>query len=186
MKFILASASPRRKELFYQICKEFDIIPSGVEEIIPTDIEIEKAPELLASQKAADIAVRHPDAVVIGSDTGVFIDGQMLGKPHDRNEAAAMLRQLSGKTHKVITGCSIMQNSKEMSFSEVTEVTFYPLSDEEIKTYVDSGECDDKAGSYGIQGKGMLLVKKIKGDYFNVVGLPVGKLSRKLNEFLIK
>ncbi len=184
MKFILASASPRRKELFYQIREEFDIIPSDVEETIPLDIEIEKVPELLASQKAADVAARHPDAVVIGSDTGVFIDGEMLGKPRDRNDAAAMLRRLSGRTHKVITGCSIKQGTREMSFSEVTEVTFYPLSNEEIETYVAGGECDDKAGSYGIQGKGMLLVKEIKGDYFNVVGLPVGKLNRELREFL--
>ncbi len=186
MKFILASASPRRKELFGQICKEFDIIPSSVAEIIPLNIEIEKVPELLASQKAADVAAQHPNSVVIGSDTGVFIDGEMLGKPRDRNDATAMLRRLSDRTHKVITGCSIIQGKRELHFSQTTEVTFYPLSDEEIKAYVASGECDDKAGSYGIQGKGMLLVKEIKGDYFNVVGLPVGKLSRKLNEFLIK
>ncbi len=183
MNYILASASPRRKELFAQISKEFKILPSDIEEIIPENVEIEKVPEILAEQKAADIAKRYPDAIVIGADTGVFINGKMLGKPTDRKDAKAMLSLLSGNTHKVITGCSIQQGERKLNFSEVTEVTFYPLSDEEIENYVASGECDDKAGSYGIQGKGMLLVKEIKGDYFNVVGLPVARLNRFLLEF---
>lgn len=186
MKYILASASPRRKELFANICKNFEILPSDVEEVIPPDVTIEKVPEILASQKAEDVAARHPKALVIGADTGVFIDGKMLGKPKDRNDAISMLRLLSGNTHKVITGCSIQYGSKKASSSEITEVTFYPLTDEEIENYVDCGECKDKAGAYGIQGKGMLLVKEIKGDYFNVVGLPVGKLNRAIKEFIDK
>lgn len=186
MKYILASASPRRKELFANINTDFEILPSDIKEVIPPDVRIEKVPEILATQKAADVATRHPDALVIGADTGVFIDGKMLGKPKDRNDAVSMLHLLSGNTHKVITGCSIQYGSKRESFSEVTEVTFYSLSDEEIENYVNCGECDDKAGAYGIQGKGMLLVKEIKGDYFNVVGLPVGKLNRAIKEFLNK
>lgn len=186
MKYILASASPRRKELFTNIYKDFEIIPSDIEEVIPPGVSIEKVPEILASQKAEDIAARYPKALVIGADTGVFIDGKMLGKPRDRNDAISMLRLLSGNTHKVITGCSIQYGSKIASFSEITEVTFYPLTDEEIESYVACGECNDKAGAYGIQGKGMLLVKEIKGDYFNVVGLPVGKLNRVIKEFIDK
>ena len=184
MRYILASASPRRRELFASISENFEIIPSDIEEVIPEGIEIEKAPEILAAQKAADIAKRHPEALVIGADTGVFIDGKMLGKPHDRKEAVQMLRSLSGRTHKVITGCSLQQGERQVSFSEITEVTFYPLSEQEIEDYVATGEPDDKAGSYGIQGKGMLLVQGIKGDYFNVVGLPVARLARAIKEFL--
>lgn len=178
MRYILASASPRRKELFTNISEQFDIIPSQVEEIIPEGIDIEKVPEILATQKAADIAKKYPEALVIGADTGVFIDGQMLGKPRDCEDAVNMLRSLSGRTHKVITGCSLQWREKKVSFSEVTEVTFYPLTEEEIRDYVATGEPSDKAGGYGIQGKGMLLVQGIQGDYFNVVGLPVAKLNR--------
>ena len=132
MRYILASASPRRKELFTNISEQFDIIPSQVEEIIPEGIDIEKVPEILATQKAADIAAKHPEALVIGADTGVFIDGKMLGKPRSPEEAVNMLRSLSGRTHKVITGCSLQWGEKSVSFSEVTEVTFYPLTEEEI------------------------------------------------------
>ncbi len=184
MRYILASASPRRKELFASISENFEIIPSGIDEVIPDDALIETVPEILAAQKAADIAKRHPDALVIGADTGVFIDGKMLGKPQDRNDATKMLRSLSGRTHKVITGCCLQKGERQISFSEVTHVTFYPLSETEIADYVATGEPDDKAGAYGIQGKGMLLVKGIEGDYFNVVGLPVARLARAIKEFL--
>ena len=185
MRYILASASPRRKELFKNIKANFEVIPSDIEEIVPEGIDVEDVPEILAAQKAADIAARFPDALVIGADTGVFIDGRMLGKPRDREDAKEMLSLLSGRTHKVITGCSLQLGEKKISFSEVSKVTFYPLSEQEILDYIASGEPDDKAGSYGIQGKGMLLVQSIKGDYFNIVGLPVAKLSRVINDFII-
>lgn len=186
MKYILASASPRRKELFANISEEFDILPSMIEEVVPEGVEIETVPEILASQKAADIAEQNPTALVIGADTGVFIDGKMLGKPKDAAEAAEMLRSLSGRTHKVITGCALYLGEEKITFSELTEVTFYPLSEQEINDYIATGEPNDKAGSYGIQGKGMVLVKEIRGDYFNVVGLPVAKLSRYIQKITTK
>ena len=124
------------------------------------------------------------DDVVIGSDTGVFIDGTMLGKPENKEQAREMLKLLSGKTHKVITGCSVFYKGQNISFSEVTEVEFYHLTDSEIEEYIATGEPMDKAGAYGIQGKGALLIKRIKGDYYNVVGLPVGALKQKLKLFV--
>lgn len=184
MRYILATASPRRKELFTNITEQFEIIPSDIAEIIPENIDIETVPQLLATQKAADIAKCHPQALVIGADTGVFIDGKMLGKPQNREQAIQMLCSLSGRTHKVITGCCLMLGKRQICFSEVTSVTFYPLSEQEIMEYVSTGESDDKAGSYGIQGKGMLLVQSIEGDYFNVVGLPVARLKRFIDNFL--
>ena len=184
MKYILASASPRRKELLTQITPDFSILPSGAEEIVPEDLSPEQAPEYLAVLKAEDIAKEHTDSIVIGADTGVFVDGEMLGKPKDRNDARAMISKLSGRTHKVITGCCICYGGKHQSFSEITEVTFFPLSDEEIEEYILSDEPYDKAGAYGIQGKGMLLVEKINGDYFNVVGLPVALLAKQIKNFM--
>lgn len=183
MQYILASASPRRYELLQNMISEFTVLPSDAPEIIPADCPIFKAPEKLALQKAAAIAKKHPEALVIGADTGVFIDGQMLGKPNSRVHAKQMLKTLSGRTHKVITGCALCLNGKEISFSETTEVTFYDLNDTEIDEYIATGESDDKAGAYGIQQKGALLVKKINGDYFNVVGLPIARLSRVVQEF---
>ena len=184
MKYILASASPRRKELLTNILSDFTIIPSDAPEIIPVNLPPENAPELLACQKAAAIAQKHPDAIVIGADTGVFIDNQMLGKPRDQADAFNMLKMLSGRTHKVITGCCLYYRDKHISFSETTEVTFYSLNDQEINDYIATGEPEDKAGAYGIQQKGSLLVKSINGDYFNVVGLPVAKLYRMLQILL--
>lgn len=124
----------------------------------------------------------HPDDTVIGCDTGVFIDNQMIGKPKSDKAAFEILKLLSGKTHRVITGCAVYKGGRTVSFSQVTEVEFYKLTNEEIEEYIATGETSDKAGAYGIQGNGALLVKQIKGDYFNVVGLPVALLNKKLNE----
>lgn len=124
----------------------------------------------------------HPDDTVIGCDTGVFIDNQMIGKPKSDKAAFEILKLLSGKTHRVITGCAVYKGGRTVSFSQVTEVEFYKLTNAEIEEYIATGETSDKAGAYGIQGKGALLVKQIKGDYFNVVGLPVALLNKKLNE----
>ncbi len=124
------------------------------------------------------------DDVLVAADTIVWDDnGDVLGKPADAADAAHMLKLLSGKTHHVITGCAICRDDEIISFSQITEVEFYPLTDEEISAYIDTGEPNDKAGAYGIQGKGALLVKQIKGDYYNVVGLPVALLNKKLKEF---
>lgn len=179
---ILASASPRRKELISIISKDVLIKPADVDESFSADIKAEAVPEMLAVRKAAFIAKDHPDDTVIGCDTSVIVDGVVLGKPTDTEDAKRMLRLLSGKTHQVITGCAVFKNGRSLSFSEKTDVTFYPLSDKEIDDYVDTFEPMDKAGAYGIQGYGSLLVKEIRGDYFNVVGLPVGKLNKMLHK----
>ena len=182
---ILASASPRRKELLKLIFEEFEVIPADIDETVRKAIEIEQYPEYLALKKSRHIAEKRPASdVVIGCDTGVFIDDMMLGKPEDETQAEAMLKLLSGRTHKVITGCSIFYKGQNISFSETTEVEFYHLSETDIKEYILTGEPMDKAGAYGIQGKGALIVKRINGDYYNVMGMPVGMLKQKLKMFL--
>ncbi len=180
---ILASASPRRQELLKLITEDFAVVPSDIDETVPDTIAVECRPEYLAVKKARHIFENgYEKDVVIGCDTGVVIDGKMLGKPMDAADAKAMLKSLSGRTHKVITGCCICKNGVQKSFSQVTEVEFYPLSEDDIDNYIATGEPMDKAGAYGIQGKGSLLVKSINGDYFNVVGLPVALLNQKLIE----
>lgn len=176
--YILASASPRRRELFGMISKDFRIVPSTAEETAPDGIKAEKLPEFLAVLKAGDIAAKFPFDTVIGADTVVILDGKVLGKPENPEDAVRMLTALSGKKHKVITSCAVCKNGACRSFSSVTEVEFYPLDDREISDYVATGEPLDKAGAYGIQGRGALFVKSINGDYFNVVGLPVAALRR--------
>ena len=177
---VLASASPRRQELISVIDSNVIICPSGANEDYSSDTPVESVPEILAARKAADIAKKYPTDTVIGCDTSVLIGNEILGKPKDAEDAKRMLKLLSGNTHKVITGCAIFKGGKSISFSETTEVTFHPLSDKEINDYVATLEPFDKAGAYGIQGKGALLVKGINGDYFNVVGLPVSKLNKVL------
>lgn len=183
---ILASASPRRKELMGLICKDFRVIPSDCGEDIPEDIKPEMTAEYLSRIKCGCISEVYRNALVIGCDTVVLCDGKVLGKPEDEQDAARMLRMLSGKTHQVITGVTISCGIKKSSFSVCTDVTFRTLSDEDINDYVATGEPMDKAGAYGIQGKGALLAKKINGDFFNVVGLPVSELAAKLKNFTQK
>lgn len=181
-KVILASASPRRQELLKLIFESFKILPSNVEENVPDSISAEETPEYLAKIKALDISKKFPDSLVIGADTVVLADGKILGKPKTKVDAEKMLRMLSGKEHKVITGCAVVKDGVCSTFTEETVVEFFRLSDEEIDNYISSDEPYDKAGGYGIQGTGCLLVKGIKGDYFNVVGLPIAKLNRFLND----
>lgn len=184
---ILASASPRRKELLKLVVDDFIIEPADIDETAAEGIDIENYPEYLATKKAEYIYFNgHQGDVVIGCDTGVFADGKMFGKPENCEAARQMLKLLSGKTHKVITGVCVYANGQRKSFSQVTEVEFYNLSDEEIEEYINTGEPMDKAGAYGIQGKGSLLVKSINGDYFSVVGLPVSGLGRVLKNLEIK
>lgn len=183
---ILASASPRRQDLLRLIADDFAVMPADVDEHDTGNSAPEAIPELLAVRKAQAIAVTHPDNTVIGCDTGVFIDGVMLGKPTDTEDALRMLKMLSGRTHKVITGCAVVKGRHIERFSQTTEVTFYPMSERELRDYIATGEPMDKAGAYGIQGKGALLVKEICGDYFNVVGLPVAALYRVLFPILKK
>lgn len=184
MNYILASQSPRRRELLSVITNDFMILPSNVEEIVPEDIGVLNGPEYLAKIKALDIAKGFPDDIVIGADTSVILGDTVLGKPKSRQNAYEMLKMLSGNTHLVVTGCAIVKGEKAVSFSVKSEVEFYPLSEEEINAYLDTDEPYDKAGSYGIQAKGALLVKEIRGDYFNIVGLPIAELNRKLKEFV--
>lgn len=180
---ILASQSPRRQELIANITPSFRVIVSQAEEKLPEGIAPEEAPVYLAGIKAEAVAAAHPDEVVIGADTVVILDGEILGKPRDQADAERMLRALSGREHTVITGCAICGFGRRVTFSEQTRVTFYPLSDREIAAYIATGEPFDKAGAYGIQGKGCVLVQRIEGDFFNVVGLPVAKLKRELEAF---
>lgn len=182
MEYILASQSPRRKELLSLLPIDFTVSPATCDETLPEEIPAEQAAEMLAVRKAAAVAKLHPDAVVIGADTTVLIEDTILGKPANRDECCAMLRLLSGRTHRVCTGVALFYAGKSLSFTEQTDVTFYPLSAEEIQAYADTDEPYDKAGSYGIQGKGGLFVAGIHGDYANVVGLPVARIYRQLKK----
>lgn len=178
---ILASQSPRRRELLGLITDSFSVIPAKGEERIPNGTHARAAVELLARQKAQEIALAHSGEVIIAADTVVCCDGVIMGKPHSDPQAREMLRSLSGRVHEVYTGvCVIFPDGCRECFSEETLVEFFELTDEEIDAYVSTGEPRDKAGAYGIQGKGALLVKGIKGDYYNVMGLPVARLARVL------
>ena len=183
---ILASQSPRRRELLALISPEFRVIPAQGEEFLPEKITPEDAVLLLSRQKAEEISRRiYPvcDTVpetIIAADTVVAIDGEILGKPRSREHAAQMLRKLSGREHSVYTGVTVISGAQSVSFAEKTVVEFFPLTEEEIAGYIATGEPMDKAGAYGIQGRGALLVKRIDGDYYNVMGLPVGELYQRL------
>lgn len=184
--FILASASPRRRELLNLSGFSFEVIPSDADENIGEDLSPQQAVKALAKLKAQSVLQKNQDKVVFGCDTVVCFQGEILGKPKDEADAFAMLKKLSGKTHTVSTGVCIISKDKEICFSDTTEVTFYELSDETIKSYIATNECSDKAGAYGIQGYGSVLVKEIKGDYFSVMGLPVARSARALARFNIK
>ena len=181
---ILASASPRRRELLALLGLPFKNHAPHVEERVDPSWTAAEAARNLAQQKALDVGASFPNACVIAADTIVEIDGILLGKPVDAADAARMLRLLSGREHRVVTGVCLWRGEAMRVFSRETLVRFYPLSEEEIAAYVRSGEPMDKAGAYGIQGRGALLVESITGDYFNVVGLPVAMLARELRGFL--
>ena len=179
---ILASGSPRRKELLKMAGLKFSVIPSDIPEYVPDSVPPEKRSGFLAELKASAMSVFHPQDIIIGADTVVLCEGRILGKPKTAEEAREMLSFLSGKVHSVLTGVSIIYSDDEDAdtFISETKVEFYPLSEEEIDAYVATGEPMDKAGAYGIQGKGCRLVKRIEGDYFTVVGLPVAEVMRRL------
>lgn len=183
-KIILASASPRRKELMELAGYDFEVICADIVEVVPEEAMPQEVVMSLALQKAQAVAAEHKEAVVIGSDTVVALDGKILGKPHSEQEACEMLRSLSGRTHKVFTGVAIVCGGKVKNFFDETDVEFYSLGDDEIKKYVATGEPTDKAGAYGIQGKGSVLAKRINGDFFSVMGLPIAKLYREMSDFV--
>lgn len=183
MKIVLASASPRRKELLKLIFDSFDIIPANINEILPDDISCDAAAEFLACIKAEAVGAAE-DGIIIGVDTIVVCDNEILGKPENRDDCRRMLKMMSGKTHFVFTGVCILYNGRKYSFSEKTEVSFHTLTEVEIENYMDTVESFDKAGGYGIQGRGALLVDYIRGDFFNVVGLPVSRLNQEIKKIL--
>ena len=183
---ILASASPRRKELLKLITDDFKIIPSNADENITGKYTPEELTKELSRIKAIDVynKLKNNSDIIISADTVVSIDNKVLGKPKDENDAFQTLRLLSGNVHSVYTGVTIIKGNYTNTFSAKTDVYFYPLTDDDIKGYLKTDEYKDKAGSYGIQGFGGLFVEKIVGDYNNVVGLPVSELNLKLKNLL--
>ena len=181
MAMILASQSPRRRELLGQMGFSFTVRPAKGEELAHPELTPAQLVEELARQKALEVSAEAAsDDVVVAADTVVAIDGKVLGKPHDKVHAAQMLSALSGREHTVYTGVAVKRGETLLVEHETTQVRFRPLTQREIDLYIQTGEPMDKAGSYGIQGYGALLVEGIRGDYFNVVGLPICRLGRML------
>lgn len=181
-KIILASASPRRRELLATAGIDFEIRTAEVDESIPEGTEPLRAAEMTAEKKALAASLADASEIVIGADTIVVAKDRILGKPRDKADAAAMLAMLSGAEHEVITGVCLICGDKKSVFAQVSRVKFYDLTAEEIEKYVETGEPMDKAGAYGIQGRGCTLVEKIEGDYFNIVGLPVARVCREIEK----
>jgi septum formation protein len=177
---ILASSSPRRKALLEDLHISFEVSSSDADESFDKSLEPGEIVMELAKRKADAISKAHPESYCLGADTIVYHNGNVLGKPASRKDAYQTLKELSGAEHAVYTGVSIAVNGKHTVFFEKTKVLFWELTDEEINAYLDTGEPFDKAGAYGIQGVGRLLVKEIKGDYFTVVGLPISRTIREL------
>jgi len=182
MKIILASKSPRRKKLFQYITTDFITVDSNFIEAYDKNLSSNEIALYLSYQKAKSVYDTYPKDIIIGFDTIVSINEKVLGKPNNNDEAFMMLKQLSNKTHQVITGVTIIYNGNIDRFNSITDVTFYKLSDLEINDYINTREPFDKAGAYAIQGYGSKFVKCIKGDYFTVVGLPIAKLYHKLKK----
>lgn len=188
LKFILASASERRKDLLSRIVSNFEVkISNFDEEKVEVSTNIENYVKTLAEGKAKDVALNcDNDSIIIGADTIVVIGDNILGKPKDKNHAFEMLKLLSNNVHRVYSGVAVINNQKNIMKSEClyTEVYFSEISDDEIWRYIESGECLDKAGSYGIQGYGGVFAEKINGCYYNVVGLPLNLLNKMIKNVL--
>ena len=185
-KIVLASGSPRRQELLVRMgISDFDIRVPEVEEYFPAGLTPEETVCYISREKSQAVEAAE-DEIVITADTMVFLDEARLGKPADEAEALRMLTALQGRHHTVCTGVTVRQGDRSLTETETTEVYFRPATREELLGYIATGEPMDKAGAYGIQGKGSLLVEKINGDYFNVMGLPVMRLSRMLERFGVR
>ncbi len=182
MDIVLASGSPRRKELLETLGLDFSIVPAKGEEIAPEDAGPAETVMALAGAKAAEVAEGRPESLVIAADTIVWAEGKILGKPRDEADAKRMLHMLSDNTHEVYTGVALRYKEKSAVAAEKTKVFFRRLSDAEIDGYVLTGEPMDKAGAYGIQGRAALMVRRLEGDYFNVMGLPLCRLGQMLEE----
>jgi septum formation protein len=184
-KIVLASASPRRRELLAKIGLKFEVALSNHVEESHGDLEPHVLAKQLSLEKATAVAAKYPDAIIIAADTFGVLDGKIIGKPHTNAEAIKMLRMLSGRSHLVITGFTILDTARKKRVSRFieTKVYFRKLTDAEIDAYVRTGEPLDKAGAYAIQGLGALLVEKIEGDYYNVIGLPLSAVTANLKQF---
>lgn len=184
-RLILASSSPRRRDLLNQLGLRFDVEPAEIDETAFTSQPAARLVRALSRKKAAAVASRHKNAIIIAADTVVELDGSVLGKPHGRTEAKTMLRSLSGKHHTVITGFTIIDSDTQRTLTRTVKTKVYvkALKRNDIDAYVETGEPLDKAGGYGIQGSGSILIKKIVGDYSNVVGLPLSEIADSLTEF---
>ena len=182
---ILASASPRRKELLEKLSLKFKVDASDCEEEIDSELEPAELVRQISVTKAKSVAALHPNAVIIAADTIGVIGKKILGKPHTENEAGKMLKEISGKPHLVITGFTILDTTTNQMISETVKTTVYikKLTRQEIDAYVKTGEPLDKAGAYAIQGLGAVIVEKIEGDYYNVMGLPLNAVTEALKEF---
>jgi len=182
---ILASASPRRKELLEKIGLRFEVEPSNYEEDMHSGLEPHEFAQKISLEKAKVVASKHKNSIVIAADTFVVFGGKILGKPHTEKEAREMLKAISGKSHSVITGFSIIDTGENKTLSKSVETKIYirKLTLAKIDAYVKSKEPLDKAGAYAIQGLGAVFVEKIEGDYFNVIGLPLSALTEALKEF---
>jgi septum formation protein len=181
-KIILASASPRRRELLAMLGLEFDVVPAIGDETALGGASPGETVSAIALGKAREVASANPDALVIAADTLVYLDGAPLGKPRDAQDAINMLSRLSGRAHEVFTGIAVARRGREVARFERTVVEFGELSADEIRAYVATGEPLDKAGAYGAQGLGALLIRRLEGDFFNVMGLPLYLLSTVLKE----
>ncbi len=179
MKIVLASKSPRRSEILKNAGIDFTVRVANADETIPDGIKPQDAVVFLAARKAMAVE-KGEDELILGADTVVVLQDKILGKPKDRDDAYNMLKSLSGRVHSVFTGVCAIGNGISMTFAEETKVEFMPLTDEEIYTYIDTNECYDKAGAYGIQGLASKFIRGIKGDYFNVVGLPISRIYEKI------
>lgn len=181
-KVILASSSPRRRELLEKAEIKYSLCIKNIDETIPEGYTPEQAVEYLAESKAEAVAKINEEAIVIGADTVVVLDGEILGKPKDTDDAIQMLLRLSDREHQVITGVSLVQGKNHKTFHVSSKVKFYEISYSEALRYVKTGEPMDKAGAYGIQGKGCVFVERIEGDYYNIVGLPIARLAKELKK----
>ena len=179
MKLVLASKSPRRSEILKNAGIDFTVRVADADETIPEGTRPEDAVVFLAARKAMAVP-RADDETVLGADTIVVIDDKILGKPRDRDDAYNMIKSLSGRVHSVFTGVCAVGNGTSLSFAEETKVEFYPLTEEEINEYISTNEPYDKAGAYGIQGLASKFIRGICGDYFNVVGLPISSVYKKI------
>lgn len=182
MDIVLASGSPRRRELLETLGLDFRIVPARGEEIPPEGAGPAETVTALAKAKADEVAGLFPEALVIAADTVVWAEGRILGKPRDEADARRMLHMLSDNSHEVYTGTALIYKGKSIAGAEKTKVFFRRLTDAEIDGYIATGEPMDKAGAYGIQGRAALMVKRIEGDYFNVMGLPLCRLGQMLEE----